>query len=264
MSHELRTPLTVILGYSEMLRDHVNQRSYDDLGLGLDRIWESGLHLLGIINDILDFSKIKAGKMELYLETFDAAALVENLASTIQPLVKKNGNTLRVHLAEDLGQIRADQTKLKQVLLNLLSNAAKFTDHGAITLSGVRQRAGNSHENGNGQIGGDWVSFGVSDTGIGMSPEEMQNLFQAFTQADSSTTRHYGGTGLGLAISLGYCRMMGGDISVSSQPGVGSTFTAHLPAEVADHPATSAPPAASLILETGYCNTAAVSVHEVV
>jgi PAS domain S-box-containing protein len=244
MSHELRTPLTVILGYSEMLRDHVNQRSYNDLSLGLDRIWESGLHLLGIINDILDFSKIKAGKMELYLETFDAAALVENLASTIQPLIAKNGNTLRVHLAEDLGQIRADQTKLKQVLLNLLGNAAKFTVHGAITLSGVRRSVDNSNGNGRGQTGDDWISFAVSDTGIGMSPEEMQNLFQAFSQADSSTTRQYGGTGLGLAISLSYCRMMGGDISVNSQPGVGSTFTVHLPAEVSDHQETFLPPPA--------------------
>jgi signal transduction histidine kinase len=208
---------------------------------GLERIRESGLHLLGIINDVLDFSKIEAGRMELYLETFDAATLVNDLAVTVQPLIKKNANTLNVRLAANLGEIRADQTKVKQVLLNLLSNAAKFTEHGTITLSAKRGSAPSVQGNGRGQAGGDWVSFVVSDSGIGMTPQQMQNLFQAFSQADSSTTRRYGGTGLGLAISLSYCRMMGGDISVQSQPGVGSTFTVHLPAEVPDHQETSGP-----------------------
>jgi signal transduction histidine kinase len=226
MSHELRTPLNAIIGLSQLLHDDAQ-----DLDLGeedfisdLQSINAAGKHLLELINDILDLSKIEAGKMELYPETFEIATLIDDVVSTVKPLVEKNGNILEVHCDEQLGTMHADQTKVRQVLFNLLSNAAKFTTQGRVTLSVTREQVDNS----------EWIGFRVCDTGIGMSDEQQQRLFQAFTQGDASTTRKYGGTGLGLAITRHFCQMMGGDISVESKLDQGSTFTVRLPVGVAN------------------------------
>jgi signal transduction histidine kinase len=216
MSHELRTPLNAIIGYSELLQEEADDLGYADFVSDLEKIRASGRHLLVIISDVLDLSKIEAGKMELYPETLDIPALIHDVVVTAQPLVEKNGDTLVVRCADDLGAMYADRTKVQQVLFNLLSNAAKFTDGGVITLAVARERER-------------WIRFSIADTGIGMTPEQTENLFQPFTQADASTTREYGGTGLGLAISQRFCQMMGGEITVESQVGRGSTFTVHLP-----------------------------------
>jgi PAS domain S-box-containing protein len=234
MTHELRTPLTVIIGYSEMLQEYAKQRGYADFAPRLEKILSSAHHLLGLISEVLDLSKIEAGKMELSLETFDVATVTQNVATIIQPLIRKNANTIEVHLADDLGNMRADLVKLRQVLFNLLSNAAKFTEQGTITLTVTREVSHSVNGGGREEEGADQIRFRVSDTGIGMTPEQMHNLFQPFSQADPSTTRRYGGTGLGLAISLRFCRMMDGDITVESELGKGSTFTIHLPAQVSD------------------------------
>ncbi|MGQ0593230.1 MAG: ATP-binding response regulator [Gammaproteobacteria bacterium] len=219
MSHELRTPLNAIIGYSEMLAEEAEDAGRDnDLG-DLQKIRAAGKHLLALINDVLDLSKIEAGKMEVHLETFDVPAMLQEVVSTIAPLVEKNGNRLEVRCAEGLGALRADLTKVRQALFNLLSNACKFTSSGVVTLAVGRERVD----------GADWLRFGVSDTGIGISPEQMKRLFQAFSQADASTSKKYGGTGLGLIISRRFCQMMGGDITVESTPGQGSTFTIRLP-----------------------------------
>jgi PAS domain S-box-containing protein len=225
MSHELRTPLNAIIGYSEMLLEDSEASGQKDFIADLQKIRESGQHLLALINDILDLSKIEADKMELYLETFDVSRMIKEVVSTIQPLADKNGNTLRVHCGDNLGTMRSDVTKVRQVLFNLLSNACKFTERGTISLDVFRETVD----------GSDWLSFGVSDTGIGMTEEQMERLFQAFSQAETVITRNYGGTGLGLAISKGFCQMLGGDVYVESESGVGSTFTIRLPAEVFDH-----------------------------
>ena len=185
----------------------------------LDRVLGAGRHLLALINDILDLSKIEAGRMELQLETFALAPLIANVVKTIDPLAAKNANQVTVHCDPAIGTLHADQMRLRQALLNLLSNANKFTDHGTITID-TRQRE---------EEGRDWVTISVTDTGIGMTAEQMGKLFQEFSQADASTTRKYGGTGLGLAISKRFCQMMGGDITVESAPGRGSTFTIRLP-----------------------------------
>jgi signal transduction histidine kinase len=226
MSHELRTPLNAIIGLSQLLHDDAQ-----DLDLGeedfisdLQSINAAGKHLLELINDILDLSKIEAGKMELYPETFEIATLIDDVVSTVKPLVEKNGNILEVHCDEQLGTMHADQTKVRQVLFNLLSNAAKFTTQGRVTLTVTREQVDNS----------DGIGFRVCDTGIGMSDEQQQRLFQAFTQGDASTTRKYGGTGLGLAITRHFCQLMGGDISVESKVDQGSTFTVRLPVGVAN------------------------------
>jgi two-component system, NtrC family, sensor kinase len=224
MSHELRTPLNAIIGYSEML-----QEDAADLGAGqftddLKRINAAGKHLLELINAVLDLSKIEAGKMELYLESFDVAALVRDIAAVIQPLAGKNANRLELRCPEDVGTMRADLTKVRQALFNLLSNACKFTDRGTISLAVTRETIGDQ----------DWIVFSVGDTGIGMTPEQLARLFEAFSQADAATTRKYGGTGLGLALSRRLCRMMGGDVTVESEAGRGSTFTIRLPAHVAE------------------------------
>jgi signal transduction histidine kinase/DNA-binding response OmpR family regulator len=224
MSHELRTPLNAIIGYSEMLQEEAAEHGQEDFLPDLQRIQAAGKHLLALINDILDLSKIEAGRMELYLETFDIATMIRDVVTTIQPLVAKNANTLAVQGADALGVMRADLTKVRQSLFNLLSNACKFTERGTITLAV-------SWEQGE---GGDWVTFQVRDTGIGLGPEQLQKLFQAFSQADASTTRRYGGTGLGLVISKHFCQMMGGEIMVESEVGQGSTFTIRLPAGVVD------------------------------
>lgn len=223
MSHELRTPLNAIIGYSEMLEEDAADAGQDDFLPDLAKIRSAGRHLLGVINDILDLSKIEAGKTELYLETFDVAQLVEEVAATVRPLVESKGNRLEVVTAGGLGEMHADLTKVRQTLLNLVSNAAKFTEEGSVTLKTHWESAGE---------GGDVVVFEVTDTGIGIAPEHMDRLFQAFSQAESSTTRRFGGTGLGLAISRSFCQMMGGDITVASEAGQGSTFTVRLLAHV--------------------------------
>ena len=227
MSHELRTPLNAILGYSEMLQEEAEDIDHDDFIPDLQKIHSAGRHLLALINDVLDLSKIEAGKMELLLERFDVRKLIEDVATTIRPLVDKNANRLEVLCAGDLGAMQSDLTRVRQVLLNLLSNASKFTEHGTITLEVTRERDGDGR-------GHDVMVFAVRDTGIGVTPEQMEKLFEAFSQAEASTSRKYGGTGLGLAISRRICQMMGGDISVDSEMGVGSTFTVRLPVEASD------------------------------
>jgi len=222
MSHELRTPLNAIIGYSEMLQEEAQEMDLDDFIPDLQKIFSAGKHLLGLINDILDISKIEAGKMELYTENFDLKAMLQDVAITIQPLIEKKQNHLKLELADDLNEMHADLTKVRQILLNLLSNAAKFSENTTITLRV------NRHINGE----RDQVIFQVEDQGIGMTSEQLAKLFQAFTQADSSTTRKYGGTGLGLAISKKFTQMMGGDIEVQSEFGRGTTFTVHLPHQV--------------------------------
>lgn len=219
MSHELRTPLNAIIGYSEIIAEELQGDERVELVQDLNRIRAAGHHLLSLINDILDLSKIEAGKMTLSLHDFDVAEMVDDVAATVQPLAQKNGNTLRVECAPGTGTFYSDHTRVRQVLLNLLSNAVKFTENGAVALRVARENT----------AGGEQLRFEVSDSGIGMTPEQMDKLFQDFTQADSSTTRKYGGTGLGLAISRRFCRMMGGDITVASQPGKGSVFTVILP-----------------------------------
>jgi signal transduction histidine kinase len=217
MSHELRTPLNAIIGVSEMLREDAEALKQDTEPL--DRVLGAGRHLLALINDILDLSKIEAGRMELHLESFAVAPLIDDVVKTIEPLAAKNGNRVAVHCDPAIGMMHADQMRLRQALLNLMSNANKFTDHGAITID-ARHRQEN---------GGDWITLAVTDTGIGMTPEQMGKLFQEFSQASSSTASKYGGTGLGLVISRRFCQMMGGDITVESEPGRGSTFTIRLP-----------------------------------
>jgi PAS domain S-box-containing protein len=231
MSHELRTPLNAIIGYSEMLQEEAQDLGQKAFVPDLEKIHDAGRHLLGLINQVLDLSKIEAGKMDIFLETFKIAPMVKDVVATIRPLVEKNANTLHVDYADDLGGMRADLTKVRQALFNLLSNACKFTERGTITLGVFREQLD----------GGAWITFRVTDTGIGITPEQMGKLFQTFAQADVSTTRKYGGTGLGLAISRQFCQMMGGDITVESAVGQGSTFTIRLPAEVVDRRTAPAP-----------------------
>ena len=199
MSHELRTPLNAILGYSEMLKEDAEDAGQDDFVPDLQKIHSAGKHLLGLINDVLDLSKIEAGKTELFLEPLEVRQIVEDVASTIVPLVERNGNTLEVICPDTVGSSITDVTKLRQMLLNLLSNASKFTKEGRITLAAAREE----------REGKDWLTFAVQDSGIGMTEEQVGRLFQAFQQADASTRRKYGGTGLGLAISRKFCQMMG-------------------------------------------------------
>jgi PAS domain S-box-containing protein len=233
MTHELRTPLTVIIGYCELLGLQCEARGNTEMVPTLGTMLGSAKDLLRIINEILDFSKAEASKMGLYLETFQVASLIEDVTVAVQPLIKKNGNVLQVDLPGNAGSVRADLVKVRQILLNLLSNAAKFTEHGSIVLRIQRGVSPPFLDNGYPPPGGDWLSFSVSDTGVGMTVEQTLRIFQPFSQADVSTTRKYGGTGLGLAISQRLCRLMGGDIRVRSEPGSGSTFTVYLPAEVA-------------------------------
>ncbi len=222
MSHELRTPLNAVIGYSEMLEEKALEEGLADLIPDTQKIRTAGQHLLTLINDILDLSKIEAGRVELYLESFDLGILIEEVIATVHPLVEKNRNRLQVSCSPNLGTMHADLTKVRQILFNLLSNALKFTEGGTVLLSATREQAGDS----------DWVYLRVADTGIGMSEEQQQVLFQPFIQGDASTTRKYGGTGLGLAICRLFCQMMQGDITVESELGVGSTFTVHLKAKV--------------------------------
>ena len=222
MSHELRTPLNAIIGYSEILQEEALESGLADIIPDTKKIHNAGRHLLTLINDILDLSKIEAGRMELYLEKFDLGNLIEEVVATLHPLVEKNHNQLQVSCSMNLGVMYADLTKIRQILFNLLSNALKFTEGGTVILSATREPSG----------GSDWVYLQVSDTGIGMSAEQQQGLFQPFMQGDASTTRKYGGTGLGLAISRLFCQMMSGDITIESELGVGSTFIVKLKAKV--------------------------------
>jgi signal transduction histidine kinase/CheY-like chemotaxis protein len=224
MSHELRTPLNAIIGYSEMLQEVATEEGHDFYLDDLNKVRSAGKHLLELINAVLDLSKIEAGKMELYLETAAVSPFVNGVTSMIRPLIEKNKNTLVLEEGPGLGEMFVDITKLRQSLLNLLSNATKFTSDGVVKLVVARE----SRET------GDWLRMSVSDSGIGMTPEQMGKLFGAFAQADASTTRKFGGTGLGLAISRSFCRMMGGDITVESEFGKGSTFTIAVPAVVED------------------------------
>jgi signal transduction histidine kinase len=221
MSHELRTPLNAIIGYAELLRDDAAEEGRAGVVADLAKIEAAGRHLLGLINDVLDLAKIEAGRMELALETFGVAALVAEVAAVVRPLAEKNGNAFAVDCDPAAGEIHADAIKLRQALFNLLANAAKFTERGTITLT-VRRGGDRS----------DTMTFAVADTGIGMTVEQQSRLFGAFTQVDAATARKYGGTGLGLALSREFCRLMGGDITVESAPGQGSTFTIRLPSTV--------------------------------
>jgi len=242
MSHELRTPLNAIIGYSEMLKEDAEENGDTAYIADLVKIRSSGKHLLALINDVLDLSKIEAGKMELYLETFDVRATIDDVVTTVEPLIAQNGNHLEVNCAPSLGAMRADMIKVRQTLLNLLSNASKFTDHGTVRLDVTRARTA--------QGGRDEYTFRVSDTGIGMTDAQQAKLFEAFSQAEASTTRRFGGTGLGLAISRRFCEMMGGTITVESEHGRGSTFTVRLPASVGENTPMETPVAASDVAQS--------------
>ncbi|MBT9315860.1 response regulator [Leptothoe spongobia] len=224
MSHELRTPLNAIIGYSEMLEEDVTSIGEEDFVPDLQKIQGAGKHLLGLINSVLDLSKIEAGRMELFLEDICVKTIMDEIIGTIQPLAQKNFNQLYVSCPNDIGMLHADQVKLRQSLINLLSNACKFTEKGKITLAVEPIMMANSQ--GSEDRG---LKFMVTDTGIGMTPEQMGKVFQAFTQADTSTTRKYGGTGLGLTITKQFIAMMGGDVSVDSTYGEGTTFTLAIP-----------------------------------
>ena len=224
MSHELRTPMNAIIGYSEMLMEDAEDDGNEAAVGDLKKIHSAGTHLLSLINDVLDLAKIESGKMDLYLETFEVPGMVDEVVSTIDTLVKKKGNRLQVEVGESIGEMRADVTKVRQALFNLLSNAAKFTHEGVIGL--VVQ--------GEQEDGVDWIRMSVSDSGIGIPPEKIDHVFDEFSQADETTTRDYGGTGLGLPISRRFCQMMGGDITLESTVGKGSTFTIRLPLEVTE------------------------------
>ena len=242
MSHELRTPLNAIIGYSEMLQEEAPEMGAESLVPDLQKIQGAARHQLGLINDILDLSKIEAGKMTCFIEEFDPVKLVREVGATVQPLVNLKGNRLEVDCPSNIGTMRADLTKVRQVLFNLLSNACKFAEKGTITLRVLKSEE--RRAKGEGQ-GVSLLHFSVTDTGIGMTAEQLGRLFEAFSQADASTTRQYGGTGLGLAISRRFCRLMGGDLTVTSEPGRGSTFTVTLPVQVPENkPVTEpAPPA---------------------
>jgi signal transduction histidine kinase len=223
MSHELRTPLNAIIGYSELLREEAVELGQKSLLPDLDKIKTAGNHLLELISEILDFSKIEAGKTELVMEEFPLAQMLQEVVATARPVVEKNANHLRTRWAEDLGMMRSDPVKTRQVLLNLLNNAGKFTKEGSVSLEAWRSR----------EDGEDWIHFRVVDNGIGISGEQLSRLFNPFSQADVKTARNYGGAGLGLAISQRFCEMMGGRITVESRPGKGSAFTARIPSDVA-------------------------------
>jgi PAS domain S-box-containing protein len=221
MSHEIRTPLNAILGYSEMLQEEAVELGYGEFIPDLQKIHSAGKHLLGLISDILDLSKIEAGRMELIPEKLDVSLLITDLVMTMRPSVEKNGNRFRLKLAPTLGSMTADKTRVKQVVLNLLSNAAKFTQNGTVVLEAARESI----------RGQDIIRFSITDTGVGISREQLGKLFRDFSQGDTSMTRKFGGTGLGLSISRRFCQMMGGDISVESELGKGATFTVRIPAD---------------------------------
>ncbi len=236
MSHELRTPLSAIIGYAEMLAEEIEDDvKPGELGKDIGKIEDNARHLLGLINDVLDLSKVESGKMEAYVESFDVADVVRTVAATVGALMDKNHNRLDLQLGDELGVMRSDVTRIRQILLNLLSNAAKFTENGTIGLAVARR--------------GDQVDFSVTDSGIGMTPDQVAKLFQRFQQADASTTRQFGGTGLGLTLTRAFAQLLGGEVEVASVPGQGSTFTVRLPADLeaaaGPPPATASPEAAA-------------------
>ena len=231
MSHELRTPLNAIIGYSEMLEEETRDSGKIENVQDLKKIQTAGKHLLSLINDVLDLSKIEAGKMGLHLETFDVSQVIEEMVTTLQSAAAKNANSIHVHLGENVNTMRADVTKVRQILFNLLSNACKFTDHGAIFVDVDQIKVEERN----------WIQFRVSDTGIGISAKQKENLFHEFAQADASIARKYGGTGLGLAITHRFVQLMKGHINVESEPEKGAIFTVQLPAQVVIETAESAP-----------------------
>ena len=220
MSHELRTPMNAILGYSEMLKEEAEDLEQEDFIPDLKKINQAGTHLLSLINDVLDLAKVESGRMEAFPEDIDIDNLIDEVSGTAHPLMEKNNNTLSIECSGQLGRAHQDLTKLRQTLFNLLSNAAKFTHNGTITLHVERTV----------EAGVDWLTLVVSDTGIGIPVDKLDHVFEEFSQADSSTTRDYGGTGLGLAISRRFCELLGGSLNVASKPGKGSTFTMRIPA----------------------------------
>jgi two-component system sensor histidine kinase/response regulator len=224
ISHELRTPMNAIIGYSELLKEEAEDINAADFISDIDKINMASKHLLDLINDVLDLSKIETGKMELCLETFDIHVLIQEVATIIQPLTENSVNTLEISCADDIGVMQADPVKVRRILVNLLSNAFKFTEQGTIKLTVLRKREYNA----------EWINFNVSDTGIGMTPEQQHKIFQVFTQVDASTTRKYGGTGLGLTITKRFVDMMQGSINVESELRQGSSFTVCLPLSVGD------------------------------
>jgi signal transduction histidine kinase len=224
MSHELRTPMNAIIGYSEMLTEDAEEAGNVALVPDLQKINTAGKHMLALVNDLLDLSKVEVGKMDLYLETFLVEEMLSDVVATMQPMANKNRNVLLMDIKPNVGKMCADLTKVRQSLLNLLSNACKFTQHGLIE---VRVRLESSN-------GRDWVCCDVKDSGIGMTPEQVRRVFEPFTQADAATARKYGGTGLGLTISRKFCELMGGNIHVESKLGEGTTFTMRLPREVGE------------------------------
>ena len=221
MSHELRTPLNAILGYSEMLAEDAADLGNEAWVADLHKINKAGKHLLALVNDILDLAKVEAGKMDLHVERFDVDTALGDVVATVRPLIEQNSNQLVPRWSSDLGTMKADLTKVRQILFNLISNAAKFTTAGTVMLTVNRER----------RTDGEWLAFLVEDTGLGMTPQEMETIFQDFVQVDTSTTRRFGGTGLGLVVTQRFCEMMGGEITVESASGKGSQFTVHLPAE---------------------------------
>ncbi|MDH3732488.1 MAG: GAF domain-containing protein [Gemmatimonadota bacterium] len=220
MSHELRTPLNAIIGYSELVQEEMEDLGQGDLTADLEKIHTAGKHLLSLINDVLDLSKIESGRMEMFYETFEVAEMIDDVLTTARPLIEKNQNDFDLRYEGEPGQMNGDLTKVRQMLLNLLSNASKFTEAGTIGLAVSRAGEGDTET----------IEFKVTDTGIGMSPEQLERVFEAFSQAEAATSSKYGGTGLGLAITKRFCRMMGGDVRVESELGVGSAFTLLLPA----------------------------------
>jgi signal transduction histidine kinase len=224
MSHELRTPLNAVIGYSQLLQEACVDASVEDMTRDLGRIERAGEMLLQIVNQVLDFSKAEANEIVLHPESFDVARILADIVETVQPMADRNGNRLTAEARPDSGMVHTDLTRFRQSLLNLLANACKFTHNGEVSVEIRRER--------NAPV--DWLVVNVKDTGIGITPEQQSKLFQAFSQADASTTRKYGGTGLGLAISRKMCRLMGGDISVASQLGKGSDFEMRLPARIGD------------------------------
>jgi len=232
MSHELRTPLNAIIGYSEMLEEETRDSGKIENVQDLRKIQTAGKHLLSLINDVLDLSKIEAGKMVLHLETFEVSQVIEEMVTTLQPAAAKNDNSIHVHLADNVNMMRADITKVRQILFNLLSNACKFTDHGTVSVNVEQIKVEDR----------DWIQFQVRDNGIGISAKQKENLFQEFAQADASIARKYGGTGLGLAITHRFVQLMKGHIWVESEVGQGAIFTVRLPAQVVIETADSAQP----------------------
>jgi len=229
MSHELRTPLNAIIGYSEILHEEATADARDTDVADIERVLTAARQLLHLINDILDLSKIEAGRMDVAASDFDVVQLIEEAVAIVQPSAEKNGDMIQIEVAGDTGIASTDAFKLNQCLLNLLANAVKFTQGGAIVVRAKRDQA----------VGGDWIEIAVSDSGIGMSADQMSRLFNAFVQADASTARRYGGTGLGLAITRRTMQLLGGDVSVASAPGKGSTFTLRFPAQLPAAPAQS-------------------------